>query len=266
MMTAPNPIAFSVNGFEVRWYGVLMATAVLFGMLIAYLRAEKNGIERERIIDFVLICIPISFIGARFYYVLFNYSDYEGNFYDMINVRAGGLAIHGGLIAGFLVTWILCKTWKCKFLNFLDLLAPSVAIGQAIGRWGNFFNSEAHGGPTNLPWAIMVNGEKVHPTFLYESIWCLLLFFILIIVAKEKKFDGQIILLYGMLYSFERFFVEYLRTDSLMLFGALKQAMVLSAFVFICCFIAYIIMSKRVYKQGTIFIGSPSRYKGKFKR
>ena len=263
-MTAPNPIAFEIFGIEVRWYGVLMAIAVLFGMLVACKRAKKYDISVDRILDFVLIAVPLAFVGARIYYVIFNYDDYKGSITAMLNVRAGGLAIHGALIAGILATIVLCKVWKYDIWNFLDMVAPCVAIGQAIGRWGNFFNSEAHGGITNLPWAIIVNGQKVHPTFLYESIWCLILFFILIV--KDRDFKGQIALLYGILYSFERFFVEYLSTDSLMLFGRIKQAMLLSAIVFAVCTIVYFYKKSVAKKEGKIFAFGTSKYKGKFKR
>jgi phosphatidylglycerol:prolipoprotein diacylglycerol transferase len=137
-------------------------------------------------------------------------------------------------------------------MNLLDLVAPAIAIAQSIGRWGNYFNSEAHGGPTNLPWGILVDGQKVHPTFLYESIWCFLLFIILIIVDNNRKFEGQTFLLYGILYSVERFFVEWLRTDSLMI-GPFKQAQVLSAAVFVLFLIFYVILRRKSKYRNRIF-------------
>jgi phosphatidylglycerol:prolipoprotein diacylglycerol transferase len=137
-------------------------------------------------------------------------------------------------------------------LNLLDLAVPAIAIAQSIGRWGNYFNSEAHGGPTNLPWGIPVNGQMVHPTFLYESIWCFLLFFVLIYIDNRRKFEGQTFLLYGILYSFERFFVEGLRTDSLML-GPLKQAQVLSAAVFVLFTVIYILFRRKNKYRNRIF-------------
>ncbi|MEG1584897.1 MAG: prolipoprotein diacylglyceryl transferase, partial [Anaerovorax sp.] len=133
-----------------------------------------------------------------------------------------------------------------------DLVVPSLAIAQSIGRWGNFFNSEAHGGPTNLPWAIMVDGQAVHPTFLYESIWCFLLFFVLLAVDNKRKFEGQTFLLYGILYSFERFFVEALRTDSLML-GPFKQSQVLSLLIFVTFLIIYILKLKKIKQHSRLF-------------
>ena len=149
---------------------------------------------------------------------------------------------------GFIIVMILCSIWKIRPLNVLDLAAPCIAVAQSIGRWGNYFNSEAHGGPTDLPWAITVNGQSVHPTFLYESIWCFLLFLFLIYIDNRRRFEGQTLLLYCGLYSAERFFVEGLRTDSLMI-GPFRQAQVLSATVIILCVIAYIILYRRHSKN-----------------
>ena len=144
----------------------------------------------------------------------------------------------------------MAKRWKHSPLKWLDLVAPGIAIGQALGRWGNYFNSEAHGTPTTLPWAILVDGELVHPTFLYESIWCLLLCIGLCIFEKKRKkrFDGQIILLYAIFYSIERFFVEGLRTDSLWI-GSLRQAQVISVCIIVICGALYLILKKRSEKE-----------------
>lgn len=265
-MPIPNPIAFSIFNIDIRWYGILIALGIILATLVVYKRAPKHEIDSERTLDFILICVPVGVIGARLYYVLFNWSYYDGDFFKIINLRAGGLAIHGGLIFGLISAAILCKIWNYNPLNVLDLAMPAIALAQAIGRWGNYFNSEAHGGPTNLPWGILVDGQTVHPTFLYESIWCLIMFGVLLVVDNNKKFMGQVFLSYGMLYSLERFFVEYLRTDSLMLFGIIKQAMLLSAIVFIVCMIAYIILDRRSRHTGKIFYGGYSKYTGKFKQ
>ena len=243
-MGSPNPIAFSIFGLDIRWYGILIGIGFLLGILISYLRAPKMGINQDHLMDFFLFMIPFSIIGARAYYVIFEWEHYAGDIKKILDIRGGGLAIHGGLIAGILVAVAVCKYHKMDFPNTLDLLFPQVALGQAIGRWGNYFNSEAHGGPTDLPWGIMIDGEKVHPTFLYESIWCFLLFLFLLWMSKRRKFTGQIFLLYGILYSIERFFVESLRTDSLMI-GPFKQAQVLSASIIVVCLLLYIILNKR---------------------
>lgn len=240
----PNPIAFSIFGIDIRWYGVLIATGMILAAVITYVRAPRHGIERENILDIVLISIPVGIIGARAYYVIFSWDYYGAHPDQILNFRGGGLAIHGGLIFGLLAAWFVCRHKKISFINALDLALPTVALAQAIGRWGNYFNGEAHGGPTNLPWAITVDSIKVHPTFLYESIWCIIIFAILILIDNKPHFVGKIACLYGILYSAERFCVEALRTDSLMI-GPFKQAQVLSTVVILLCLAAYIYLKKK---------------------
>jgi phosphatidylglycerol:prolipoprotein diacylglycerol transferase len=244
IMPVPNPVAFTIFNIDIMWYAVLITSGILLATLISCKRAPLHDMTSDDVLNFVIICVPVAIIGARLYYVIFNWSYYAGDFFKIINIRAGGLAIHGGLLFGFVAAAILCIIWKKRPLNILDLVVPTVALAQSIGRWGNYFNSEAHGGPTDLPWAITVNGQSVHPTFLYESIWCLLLFILLIYVDNRRKFEGQTFLLYGILYSVERFFVESLRTDSLMI-GPFKQAQVISLVIILVCVIAYVILNKR---------------------
>lgn len=243
-MPVPNPVAFTIFGIDVMWYGILISLGMVLAVLITYKRAPRHDIQPDKILDFVLICIPLGIIGARLYYVVFNWSYYAGDFMKIINIRSGGLAIHGGLLFGLGAAVILCLIWKIRPMNVLDLVIPTVALAQAIGRWGNYFNSEAHGGPTDLPWAVMIDGVACHPTFLYESIWCFFLFILLLWLDNRRRFEGQIFLLYGILYSIERFFVEALRTDSLMI-GPFKQAQVLSLTVIVTCAIVYVILNKR---------------------
>lgn len=243
-MPVPEPVAFTIFGIDIMWYAVLITSGMIIATVICCVRAPKHDLTSDQIINFVIICIPAAIIGARLYYVVFNWEFYASDIKKILNIRGGGLAIHGGLIFAFVAVCILCAVWRLRPLNVLDLAAPCIAIAQAIGRWGNYFNSEAHGGPTDLPWAITVNGQSVHPTFLYESIWCFLLFFFLIYVDNRRKFEGQTLLLYGILYSAERFFVEALRTDSLMI-GPFKQAQVLSLSVIAVCIIAYLILYRR---------------------
>lgn len=243
-MPVPEPVAFTIFGIDIMWYAVLITSGMIIATVICCVRAPKHDLTSDQIINFVIICIPAAIIGARLYYVVFNWEFYAGDIKKILNIRGGGLAIHGGLIFAFVAVCILCAVWKLRPLNVLDLAVPCIAIAQAIGRWGNYFNSEAHGGPADLPWAITVNGQSVHPTFLYESIWCFLLFFFLIYVDNRRKFEGQTLLLYGILYSAERFFVEALRTDSLMI-GPFKQAQVLSLSVIAVCIIAYLILYRR---------------------
>lgn len=254
-LPTPNPVAFTLLGIDIRWYGVLITLGMLLGIILAFKRAPLHKIEPERVIDVLLVCIPLGIIGARLYYVAFHWEDYGQDLMRILNFRSGGLAIHGALILGIIGALICCYIWNIKPLNLFDLLAPSIVLAQAIGRWGNFFNQEAHGGPTDLPWAIEVNGEMVHPTFLYESLWCFLVFFVLLLIARHRKFQGQIFLLYGILYSLERFFVEGLRTDSLMIGDTLKAAQVVSASIFVIFIILYIIFWYRdkQYRRTHIF-------------
>lgn len=227
-MPIPDPIAFTIFGVDIRWYGVLIACAIGIAVALTCLRAPKHNLTADQMLDVLIFAIPGGILGARIYYVIFEWSYYGQHLDQILNFRGGGLAIHGGLIGSFLVAYLVCRRKKLDFLDALDLTVPTIALAQAIGRWGNYFNSEAHGGPTDLPWAITVDGVKVHPTFLYESIWCFLLFFVLLAIDNRRTFVGQTICWYGILYSIERILVESLRTDSLMI-GPFKQAQVLSA-------------------------------------
>ncbi|HAS90891.1 MAG TPA: prolipoprotein diacylglyceryl transferase [Clostridiales bacterium] len=215
-----NPVAFNIFGIDIMWYGVLISAGVLIGVLIALKEAKRTGFKEDDLIDFLLYAIPAGIIGARAYYVIFSWDYYSQNPSQIINIRSGGLAIHGAIIAGVVTGILFCKIRKIDVLEILDLVMPSVALGQSIGRWGNFINQEAHGGPTDLPWGIIVDGQKVHPTFLYESIIDFCIFLFLIWFRKKKKAShGQILGLYLILYSAGRYFVEGLRTDSLMFMG-----------------------------------------------
>jgi len=222
-----DPIAFEVFGIAVRWYGILISSGMIIGTILALREAKRLGLDENLIIDFILVMIPSAIIGARLYYVIFDWSQYNGDVMRMINIREGGLAIHGGVIGGVIAGIIYTRVKKIDFWQLADIIAPSLILGQSIGRWGNFINQEAHGGPTDLPWGIMVDGVKVHPTFLYESIWNFAIFIFLMSYRKKKKFDGELFYIYLVLYSVGRFFIEGMRTDSLMM-GPLRVAQVLS--------------------------------------
>lgn len=232
-MSQPNPVAFSIFGFEVRWYGIFIAAALILAMFIALKRSAKYNISDDNIYDFFLLLIPSIIIGARLYYVIFEWEYYAQHPSEIIMIWHGGLAIHGGIIAGVLAGIIFCRIRKISFYALADTLIPALPLGQAIGRWGNFFNGEAYGEMTDLPWAITVNDPiygliRVHPTFLYESIWNLFVFLALLLFEKKwKKEDGELLFLYFILYSIGRFFIEGLRTDSLMFYG-FKTAQLLS--------------------------------------
>lgn len=238
MLPIPNPIAFSLFGIDVRWYAITMVTGILCGLLVAYLRRKEFGISEDNILDYFIWVVPVSVIGARLYYVVYSWSYYKDHLSEIFAIRNGGLAIHGAIIAGFIVTVLYTHYKKYSLLKFLDYVVPSLALGQAIGRWGNYFNMEAHGRITEVPWAIPVYNYAdeiiyVHPTFLYESIVDFLLFLFLLIYEKKwEKKNGEAACLYLMIYSTARFFIEGLRTDSLMFLG-LRQAQFISIILFL---------------------------------
>lgn len=223
-----NKVAFEIFGIPIAWYGILISVAIIIGTILALREAERVGIGEENTIDFLLYAIPISLIGARIYYVVFSWDYYRHNLKEILHFRGGGLAIHGAIIAAIIVTIVFTRKRKIDFWQLADTCAPSLILGQAIGRWGNYINQEAYGRPTDLPWGIIVEGVKVHPTFLYESIWNFLVFFFLLWYRENKsEATGEIFLLYLILYSAIRFFVEGLRTDSLMM-GPIRIAQLVS--------------------------------------
>jgi len=249
MMESPGRVAFSIAGFDVMWYGILIALGIVAGIIVISYRAPRyHDIPSDRAFNLIILILIAALAGTRIYYVIFEWEFYGAHPEEILNFRAGGLAIHGGLIFGCLMAALLARIYREKFFNIVDVFFVGIPLGQAIGRWGNFFNSEAHGTHTDLPWAIIVNGDTVHPTFLYESIWCFILFLILWRVDNRRLFVGQIFLLYCMLYSIERFFVEGLRTDSLMVhfpWGDFRQAQVLSLSAIIAAAALYIWFYKR---------------------
>ena len=183
-----NPVAFEIFGISIRWYGILIGSGMLIGAWLAMREAKRLGLKEDTLLDALIIALPSAIIGARLYYVLFNLEAYD-TLFEALNFRSGGLAVHGGVLAGVGSFWIYAKIKKLPFFKWLDIVAPSIILGQAIGRWGNFVNQEAHGGPTDLPWGIMIDGVKVHPTFLYESLANFAIFILLYTMRKHKKFD-----------------------------------------------------------------------------
>ena len=237
-------VAFTLFGVDIMWYGILMATGMVLGVFIALREAKRLNIKEDDILNLAIIAIPCGLIGARAYYVIFNWSYYSGNIAEILNFRGGGLAIHGALIGGILAGFIYAKVKKLNFFKLADCVVIGIPLAQAIGRWGNYLNKVAHGGPTDLPWGIMVDGVKVHPTFLYESIWDLGVFIFLMVFRKKQKYEGQILAYYLILYSIGRFFIEGLRTDSLML-GPLRMAQVISlVFIIIGVVLNYVLAKK----------------------
>ena len=237
-------VAFSIFGIDIMWYGILMAVGMILGTLIAIKEAKRVGIKEDYVLDLAIFAIPIGLLGARLYYVIFNWEYYSQNISQILNFRGGGMAIHGALIGGILTGYVFTKIRKIDFLKMADAVILGMPLAQSIGRWGNFINQEAHGGPTDLPWGIMVDGVKVHPTFLYESVWDLAIFIFLLVYSKKKKYEWQVIVYYIILYSLGRFFIEGLRTDSLMI-GPLKMAQVISLVGIIGGIISHIYLIKK---------------------
>jgi prolipoprotein diacylglyceryl transferase len=229
MVTILNPIAFTIAGVSIRWYGILISLGMFLGLYLALREIRRQGEDEDKFITLFLYAIPAAIIGARLYYVAFSgaLDWYLAHPTEILAIRHGGLAIHGGLIFGFLAGWIYTRLNHIDFCKWADIAAPSIILGQAIGRWGNFFNQEAYGRETNLPWAMYIDGAYRHPTFLYESLWDLLVFVVLLCLRRKQKFNGELILWYISLYSLGRFFVEGLRTDSLML-GPIRIAQLVS--------------------------------------
>ena len=238
-----NNIAFSIGGVSIYWYAIFITLAIAIAMLIFKKRDGLYGIKYADIIDLAILIIPISIISARLYYIIFyNAKYYLENPIQILNIRTGGLAIYGGIIGGIITCIVFCKKRKIELLNLLDFMAPALALGQAIGRWGNFVNVEAYGTETTLPWRMGIYelGEyiEVHPTFLYESIATFILFIILIRIKDKRKFKGQLTYMYFIGYGFVRMIIEGLRTDSLML-GPIRVSQALSAVLLIIAIALY---------------------------
>lgn len=241
-------IAFRVFGWPIHWYGIIIATGFLLAVLFCSRRAERYGVNTDDIMDMLLYAVPLCIIGARIYYVIFYldlYRNADGslNFGRMVRIWDGGLAIYGAILMAILVLFLFCKKRGLSFLAFADLGSFGMLIGQAVGRWGNFVNVEAYGGPTDLPWRMgiydTIDGVyqymEVHPTFLYESLWNLAgLLLLIFLVEKYRKFDGQIFLSYLAWYGLGRSWIEGLRTDSLYFFSTgLRVSQVLAVIMFI---------------------------------
>ncbi len=277
----------SIFGFEIKFYGIIIALGFLLAYIVISKEARRTGQNDELYLDFILWMIVPAIFGARLYYVLFKWSEYfvKGKgfwqtFKDVINIRNGGLAIYGGLIAGFITAIIFCKKRKVKLSLFADTAVMGILIGQIMGRWGNFFNREAFGEYTDSLFAMCIPTSyygnsvshlvssgvitqkmaenivqsdsmywiSVHPTFLYESLWNLALLVLIIIYRKHKKFDGELVLMYIWGYGLGRVWIEGLRTDSLMLpFGSMRVSQLIAA---ICVFTASIILVKKRLDYG----------------
>lgn len=223
-----DPVAFEVLGFAVRWYGIVISAGMLLGIMLA-LRVARRLQENENwFLDMLFFAIPMGLLGARLYFVAFNLTAYD-SLAEVLNFREGGLAIHGGVLGGVLAAYVYVRYRRVNFWQWADIAAPSLILAQAIGRWGNYFNQEAYGIPTRLPWAMFIAGEFRHPAFLYESLWNLGVFALLMWVLQRRQFIGQVATLYLMGYSLGRLWIEAIRADSLLL-GPFRVAQIMSVF------------------------------------
>ena len=257
-----NRTAFTVFGVDIQWYGILLSTGIVLAFLLFYrLGTKREHIKADDIYNVTLFTVPVAIIGARLVYVITNWDSYKDKgFLNMINIRGGGIAIYGAIIFGLLTVIVYNRVKKVGTLSMLDALAPAVMLGQTIGRWGNFANQEAFGTNTDLPWGMysekicsyIIRNQSslpgvdpykpVHPTFLYESIWCIVGFIILyIILKKARKFSGQLFLCYGIWYGIGRTIIEGLRTDSLYIVENLRASQLLSLILVAVCSVLLIV-------------------------
>jgi len=231
-----NNIAFNIGGIDIYWYAIFIVTAFIIAILGCKKDDGKYNVKFDTILELIIIVIPIAIISARLYYILFKIQYYIKNPIEIFNIRNGGLAIYGGLIGSVITIVIYCKKKNINVLDILDYVVPYLALGQSIGRWGNFFNREAHGIVTDsiFRMGIIENGKyiEVHPTFLYESVCSLVIFIILYNIKDKRKYKGQIAFIYLTTYGLVRAIIECLRTDSLMI-GDFRVSQILSIILFV---------------------------------
>lgn len=272
------PKSFSVFGFNVALYGVLIGLGVLSGVFMAEYVAKKEKVNTELIWDFVIYAVIFSIIGARIYYVIFEWDMYKNNPLEIFNLRNGGLAIYGAVIAAFITLYVYCRIRKQSFLQLVDICVPGLALGQAIGRWGNFTNREVFGGYTDNLLAMRLpvdavrsrdisadvaahildgtNFIQVHPTFLYECLWNLVLICIMLMYRSHKKFEGELWLVYLGGYGLGRFWIEGIRTDQLYITGTTIP--VSQAVAVVCVVVsvaAELVVRRKKFKNGEIHNG-----------
>ena len=252
-----NPVIVNLWGFDIRWYSVILLVAFITGSILIMRESKRFDVKKEFIFNLIFWTIIFSIIGARIYYVIFNYDYYGNNTLEILKVWNGGLAIHGGIIGGLLSIIVYTKKYKLRPIRYIDFIVPGLIIGQSIGRWGNFFNSEAHGVATSIEHLkslhipqFIINGMKINgvyytPTFFYESLLCLIGFIVILIIRRNKYAKvGTPTALYLIIYGLIRFFIEQSRTDALML-GGFKIAIIVSIIMIITGIVMLIINSKK---------------------
>lgn len=252
-----NPVALQIGSFTIKWYSLMILLGVIVGIGLLLKEGKKYNYPKDFLFNLCFWAIIFGFIGARIYYVLFNFEIYKNDPVSIFKIWEGGLAIHGGLITGFMTMYLYCKKYNVRLLKITDMAVPGILLAQSIGRWGNFFNMEAHGGAVlrstlenlHIPEFIIngmnINGIYYHPTFFYESLWCLLGFIILFLLKHYKYLKvGSLTFSYLCFYSVGRFVIEALRTDSLMI-GGFKVAQVLSITLFIIGIIGLMLETRK---------------------
>lgn len=252
-----NPIALQIGPFSIKWYSLMILLGVVVGIGLLLKEGKKYNYPKDFLFNLCFWAIIFGFIGARIYYVLFNFDIYKNDPISIFKIWEGGLAIHGGLIAGSITMYLYCKKYNVRLLKITDMAVPGILLAQSIGRWGNFFNMEAHGGAVlrstlesfHIPEFIIngmnINGVYYHPTFFYESLWCLLGFIIFILLKHYKYLKvGSLTFSYLCFYSVGRFVIEALRTDSLMI-GGFKVAQILSIILFIIGIIGLMLETRK---------------------
>jgi phosphatidylglycerol:prolipoprotein diacylglycerol transferase len=260
----PGPIMFYLGPLEVRWYGVLVVTGAIVAAFIASREAARKGEDPDRVWDILLWVLPAGLIGARLYHVISAWDLYRNDLLTIVtNWR--GLAIYGAVAGGLIALWVYCRVNKLRLARWMDIAAPGLILAQAIARWGNFFNQELYGLPTDLPWGLYIepayrypdlaNFDKFHPLFLYESLWNLLVFAFLIWIARRgaKLLDGDLICLYGIGYSTGRFFLEALRPEAWNLNG-FRTAQIIALGVIAIC--AGVMIARRMMRRNSASAGS----------
>ena len=294
-MTNPDRVAFTLFGKDIYWYGVLMAIGIVIAVIIAQSEEKRKKLPKDIVIDMCLAIIPAGIIGARLYYVLFELDRYLADPIKILYIWEGGLAIYGAVIFGLIAAAIFAHVRKVRFLALADVIVPGLVLAQAIGRWGNFFNQEAYGLPVTqamlakfpilnyFPFSVSIDGAHYFDnalctacyttaagghlhlaTFFYESAWCLIVFAFIMLMRKRFKHDGDAFIWYGLLYSFERMFVEGLRGDSLWLIrpdaagvGGIRVSQLVSAIVFAAALAFLIIRAVKEKKEGRLMWPAP---------
>ena len=238
-------VACTVLGKDIYWYGIIICAGFILAALYVNSRTKDFGITSDNLTDCLIICVPLGIICARIYYVVFEWGYYAQHPGEIIAIWKGGIAIYGGIIGTLIGLFVYSRVKKLSLASLCDLAAFGLLIGQCIGRWGDFVNGEAHGGPTTLPWGMTIDGQSmVHPTFLYESLWNLAGFVLLHFYSKKRRFKGEIALLYAAWYGAGRAWIEGLRTDSLYI-GSVRVSQLLAI---ISCVAAIAVLARQYHR------------------